>query len=999
MPESMMSVERPSRTASLLARMGHSLRSFVTAPKPLSMITLQDRIFNDYGPTLAGVSVTAHTAFMCSAFWDGVNQISSDVAKIPLNLMKRTQGGGSEPYVASRVYRMLKYSPNPEMRSMVVRRTITAWALVYGNGYAEIERDGFDDPVNLWPLHPTRVQPYYDKDRPDGARRFPLRYRIDGGKAELLPADIIHIQGLGCDGVAGYNVVDFAREALGLALASEKFAAAFFGNGTRFGGVLSSDQDLDEAQKEDIRKSIERMHAAADKAFRILVLEAGMKFDSSGTKPSDAEMSKIRDMQVIEIARFLNMPPHKLKQLERATFSNIEQQDLEYYKGPIMNWATLWEEELNAKLISPLEQRQQFIKHNVNAFLRGDTAARTAFYSALLDRGVYNADMVLALEDMNPQPDGQGKLFLVQGAMVPKSKLETLVDAQIEKAKQPTAAPIPPADKSGDTVESDVLREQLEASEQATAVALSTAQAERDARVSLEATGQATAAELEARRESETRSLALAERMSILTDELRQQVERADADTREAAVRRTAEEAARLAAETRADEAVASALEASAARAVAEQAATAAHVETDEARAEAEGALRAADAARVRAGAETAASDERRVAAERDAQAALEAANAATAESVRLQAELVEAGIREQLALAGRAAAEALAAEVSASVTAERAARADIEARAAALDGERARLEHALSAAIEQERISALAITAQNEAHRAIQEAARRTQVEAETAARTAVDAANTESARACAEAERLAGDVALAGERVAEASAALAAAEARQVEADAARAADAVARATAERLAEEARREAADAREALARSESVRAEALAHQATLERIAAEAEAASVRATAELRDLAGSESSRVAAVISAHRTLVVDVMRRMIERETDRARRAQSTPERLRHWLETFYDGHEDLCRTALLPAVRVHCAFIGSAEDPAEVTRRLVAAHVDESKRQILMVLDGDAEEVAASLPALLHRWDTDRAPRVADRLMTKELDYARQAR
>lgn len=148
--------------------------------------------------------------------------------------------------------------------------------------------------------------------------------------------------------------------------------------------------------------------------------------------------------------------------------------------------------------------------------------------------------------------------------------------------------------------------------------------------------------------------------------------------------------------------------------------------------------------------------------------------------------------------------------------------------------------------------------------------------------------------------------------------------------------------------------------------------------------------------AELQIVRQADTEAIAGIVAAHRGLVVDIMRRMVERETDRARRAQITPEKLQKWLESFYEGHADLMRTALLPAIRVHLAFIRSTEDPIEATRRLVDTHVADSERQIRTMLDGDADSIAASLPALLHRWDTERPTVIADILMQKELNYAR---
>lgn len=976
----------------MLARVAQSLRSFWRGPYNLKSI--QDSVFSDYGPSVSGVPVNEHAAFTCSAFWDGVNQISSDVAKLPLNLKKRRQEGGSDDFTASKTYKILKYSPNPEMRSMVFRRTLTAHALVYGNGYAEIQREsGTGQPVALWPIHPNRVQPYYDKAQIDDGRRFPLRYKVDA-KVELAPRDVIHIQGLGCDGVMGYNLVDYARQALGLALASERFASAFFGNQTRFGGILVSDQPMDDEQAEELRARINAIHQSADKAFKLLLLDKGFTYTETGTKPNDAQMTEIRNQQIEEVARFLNMPPHKLKHLDRSTNNNIEHQGLEYYTGCLLNWITAWEEELNAKLISPLEQSQQFIKHNVKAFLRGDTAAQTALYTALLDRGVICADDVLEFEDMNPQSGGQGKMYLVQGAMVPKDKIAALADATITKnTMKPEPAPQPAPTPGAGQRE---LQSQLEAAEATRDDALAKAETERDLRVALEATGQATAAQLAEKRDAETQALSLAAQSTAIVDELRQQLERSDTIAREASVAKTVEEAARMAAEARSAESATLAAEALAARALAEQAAAAANQEADAARAKAEDAVLAVGEALAkadRAGLDKAASDELRLAAENRATSALAAANAATAESVRLQGELAEAAIREQQARDDAAAAKVLAVQASATAQAER------DAHTAVVLGAH---EAAEKAELERARLAAeaeLAFKASDDARLLAESAetarlAAQAQAESEALARAG---AERMAAEVGAELERMRAELADAQKLEREAQVSLTEWTTHITERD-----QSIAALQADLEAQRAANDSTSAEhlstlETLGRLSTERATELAERDELRALVAVETEARGRFETAIRELEQAEADRHGAQIAAHRALMVDVMRRMVERETDRARRAQATPEKLRHWLETFYDGHEDLCRTALLPAVRIHCAFVQSVEDPIDATRRLVAAHVDESKRQILTVLDGDADEIAASLPALLHRWETERVAVIADKLLHKELEFARK--
>lgn len=434
---------RRSSSWSLTDRARLAWRSFWQGPFSSKDPALA-KLFGSGYEAAAGIHVTPENAFTFSAVFDAVNQIASDEAKLPLNLLKKRDDGGSDLYEDSGVYKLLKYEPNPEMSPMVFRRTLIAHALTCHGGFAEIERDTLNRPFALWILTPDRVEPYRDDrgiDSRTGQRVYgPLEYKIDGGATFLPAKDVLHIHGLGYDGITGYSVIDKARQTIGLALAAEKFGANYFGKGTMFGGWLENESDLDEDQKKEIRENIDKFRAQQDAAFRILVTGAGQKFHQFANKPSESQMDESRLRQVEEVARFFRMPPYKLGVNTPGTvsYASVEAANLDYYTGCLLDWITLVEQEFNRKLIPRLERGRQFIKHNVNAFLRADTAARSAFYQAMLDRGVFSADMVLGLEDMNPQPNGQGKLLLVQGAMIPKDKLVEKIEADLAKAKAET---------------------------------------------------------------------------------------------------------------------------------------------------------------------------------------------------------------------------------------------------------------------------------------------------------------------------------------------------------------------------------------------------------------------------------------------------------------------------------------------------------------------------------------------------------------------------------
>ena len=814
-------------------------------------------LFGAGSRTLAGPVVTELMAYTVDAFWCGVNKLGSDIAKTPLNLLKRRKEGGSEHYTDAPAYKLLKYSPNPETRSLVFRRTLTAHAIVYGNGYAEIVRDRFGRPAALWLLHPSRVRPYYDtKEVEQDGRRSPLRYLVDG-QTIFAPRDILHIQGLSDDGVTGFNLVSVAREALGLALASERFASAFFGNGTRFGGILmKKDEDLDDDQAEDIRKKVEALHAKADKAFRLLVLGSGFEYKETGVKPSEAEMSKIRDQQTIAVARFLDMPLHTLKMAipGAVSYASVEMADLDYYKGPIVTWMRSWEEELDAKLISPLEIGRQYFKHNNNAFLRGDNKTRYDAFAVMLDRGVFCADDVLELEDMNPQPNGQGKMYLIQGAQVPKDKIEALTDANIKKSSTPPQPPAtPPKPDAGET------NAQLEEALAVAAEYQRKASDEHEKRIAAEAAGIATKEEIGRLVASEDAARALANELTMLAERMRVDAEH--------------------------ERAVAAA---------ATERASAADGERDTAMAAAAAALSKVNAA------EAAEGEAKRLASEAESRA-----SAATEGRQAAEMELGEA----RTALES---AQAALAEATGQIDTLRQQIADLDAAAVATADERAR--------------------------QATYLAELRASVETLESTRDVL-AGNV---------QRLEGDVAAAQAAVA-------------------------AQAT----------EAARAVELSARLEAERSARLADADSMTAMEA-------AALARRRD----EYARMTNVVTAHRALIADVARRLVERETERARSRQQDPDKLRGWVETFYLTFEDAFTEALVPALRVHLAWKQSTDDPRTAARTIAKAHCEESVRQLRAIAGAVGEDFDVAVAHVLKVWERDRPEQLADALLKDEIAH-----
>ena len=703
----------------------------------------------------------------------------------------------------------------------------------------------------------------------------------------------------------------------------------------------------------------------------------GHKFHQFQSKPVDSQMDESRTSQVLEVARFFRMPPVKLGVNTPGTvsYASSEQADLDYYKGPLLDWITREEQEFNRKLIPASERRQQFIKHNANAFLRADTAARTAFYSAVLDRGVANADEVRELEDWNPQPNGIGKMFLVQGAQVPKDQLAAVIEAKIKKDSTPKPAPVAPAPAADTDAVRDVLTSVTE-----TMVTL----------------GQQVAAMAEQQRnlDAVTEDLA-AERQTVA-------VCQAEACTTRIAVEQLT---------TERDEAI---VRAETLAATAESATTDREVHAaaaEQARREASDAAQRAEAALVAqqdAEAALTAADDRLTALTTERDAMSTDLQATQARVTDLEAQLTTTQATAAVDATERATALAAAAESLAStqaaldqgaveVTALRNQLQVMEVAHAANLGDRDRSVEELRAQIQtaETRLSdAAAATA------AIQQVRDEIAVEAETL-RSQI--ATLESSHSTNIAER---DQALDALRVE-----LHAAQSLLTESDAERAIRlAELAATAERLmaeltAVEARAEndrvqhaaqVAPVQAALEASEQAHTTLQLRVAELEAKTATAESTALQAQQHLAGERAARIERMTATIAAHRGLVADVVGRMTRRQAQQARAKQATPEKLRRWLAGVVSVETPICQEALLPSIRVRLAAKGSTEDPVRVTGALVAEHLAAFEALMRDVLDAPTEDFHAELERVLLRWETERPGVVADALLEEEIRHVR---
>jgi HK97 family phage portal protein len=830
-------------------------RSWLVSPMLLTSLASQH--------TATGLTINDQAALTYAAFWSAVSRISADVASLPLFLWKRDKTtGGRVKFVDHPLYRLLHDEPNPEMTALIFRETMQAHVLTWGNGYAEIQRNQAGQPVALWPVTPDRVTPERPIEDPTG----PIRYRVfnQGGREALVPAsDMLHVPGLGWDGTKGYSVVGKARESISLGLATQNFGATFFSNGASFGGIFTHPKTFAPGAKETFEKSIRDATQGVGRAHNFITLQEGVTYTQLGIPPDDAQFLETRKFQITEIARWFNIPPHKLGDLERATFSNIEHLAIEYVTDTLRPWLVRWEQEINRKLIAKQERGIQYVEHQMDALLRGDLKSRFDAYAVGRQWGFLTLNQIAEKENWNPETGEYGDTYLVPANYTTAEKL--LQDP-------PPAEPAPTQPSSRPDDDED-MREILNRLQQV---------------------------------------LIRAERAEQATEQARESLNTLHTSLNQAHDDNDAERAALEASEK--------------------------DLSLQVARLE----VMAADA---------------------------------RAEADRLTA-LVEAErVTHRAELAQRVEAEASEKDLSLQV-----ARLEVMAADARAEADR------LTALVEAERVT----------HRA--ELAQR--VEADTAARSEADARI--------EALRAALDVANEKERQASALYTSALANHASLEADVAhkqaeftsRLADLDAEKRETAAAMETVRQGLAQMEAQNEQDRAALEAMSAKQLSSSTEASTLSAALQATATELETARESLSRhdadASSVLTAQHALIADVMRRMVERETDRIRRAQASPEKLRHVIETFYDGHEDLMERSLVPSIRVYLAWCGSGEDAGAVARSYARRHVDESLRQLRLVLDGDADAFAVSLPALLARWERDRAATIADDILKKGLDHAR---
>ena len=356
-----------------------------------------------------------------TAVYSCVRILAEAIAGLPLHLYRYTDSGGKEKATDHPLYLLLHDEPNPEMSSFVFRETLMTHLLLWGNAYAQIIRNGKGEVMALYPLMPNKMsverdengQLYYTYTRSAEEAKT-----AETGRVILLPKDVLHIPGLGFDGLVGYSPIAMAKNAIGLAIATEEYGAKFFANGAAPSGVLEHPGTIKDPQR--VREAWQSQFGGSSNSGKIAVLEEGMKYTPISISPEQAQFLETRKFQINEIARIFRVPPHMVGDLEKSSFYNIEQQSLEFVKYTLDPWVVRWEQSIARSLLSENEKKQYFVKFNLEGLLRGDYASRMNGYATARQNGWMSANDIRELENLDRIPAEEGgDLYLINGNMLP----------------------------------------------------------------------------------------------------------------------------------------------------------------------------------------------------------------------------------------------------------------------------------------------------------------------------------------------------------------------------------------------------------------------------------------------------------------------------------------------------------------------------------------------------------------------------------------------------
>ncbi len=346
--------------------------------------------------------ISESNATTISAVWNAIELIAGGISTLPLRLIRRDRTGKTVEMTDNPLFHVLHSRWNPFITANIGRQCLMLHVLLWGNGYAEIVRNRLGKVVELWPITPDRVTPKFEN--------YSLSYDItvSAGNIVNLPSEsVLHVKNTSNNGLVGLSVISQARESLGLTKNLERFGSKFFKEGTHPGIIITHPAKLDPETFQNLKRSLQDTYSGLGNAHRLMLLEDGMKPEKISIQPNDAQFLESRTFQIDEIARWFNLPPHKLKELTKSSFSNIESEQISFVIESLLPRIVNLEQTFNAQLLTDEERAiGAYTKHTLEGLLRGDAVSRANFYRILWNMGALSINEIREKEDMDPIEGG-----------------------------------------------------------------------------------------------------------------------------------------------------------------------------------------------------------------------------------------------------------------------------------------------------------------------------------------------------------------------------------------------------------------------------------------------------------------------------------------------------------------------------------------------------------------------------------------------------------------
>lgn len=387
-------------------------RAFKGYSGSLTDVEHWDDFYNTSTQTSSGIRVDSDKALTYSPVWQGIDLISGDISRLPLIVYERVEtefGSGKQRSTNHPAYNLLKRKANSRLTANLWRSRMISHALLYGNAYSWIERDSNFNPVGLHWIHTENVECCWDGTR----NYYRIRNNTTCGDLDHIPKvvayeEMFHLQGLTVNYTGGCGIVHFAAQVIGKQLAADQYGAEFFANGAVAAGFLSHPGQLSEDARKNFLRGWNQRHQGQGNAHRIALLEEGISWNDMGVSPEDSQLVELANFGIKDIARFFNLPPGKLGDDARTSYSSVEQENRSYFNSTLGKWISRIEAEANCKLFTQreMDSDSHFAEFKLDALFKADTSERFSAYSTAIQWGIKSRNEVRAEENLNPVSGG-----------------------------------------------------------------------------------------------------------------------------------------------------------------------------------------------------------------------------------------------------------------------------------------------------------------------------------------------------------------------------------------------------------------------------------------------------------------------------------------------------------------------------------------------------------------------------------------------------------------